>query len=315
MGYCFRVRFTVPSKGSFTTDEESIAFSVPYVHGGLKLSSATQGLSIGQSDRLTVSGGPFELPEQAETTAESVRAALLHRAVLMRRGIDLGQLSINSFSMSDYGKELLATNLKVAAVQEDHLGITIYSDNPKPHFLGLNAQGLVSYRAEKLVDELVDSIGRWSFKTKKAEISSGIYAFSHFVGRAPARFLILFVCLEALFDAGMRSDEAQVHVQNLIQQTLTSSLSTEEMNAIASSLSFLKQKSIHQTGRELAAALLPGKRYRSMLPNDFFSYLYKIRNKMVHKGSIDPEQVHDLLGDFDQFISDMLLTQHVETRF
>ena len=280
MGYYFRVRFTVPGKGSFTTDQESIAFSVPNVHADLKLSSATRGLSIGQSDRLTVSGGPFELPEQAQTTAEGVRAALLHRAVLMRRGIDLGQLSMNSFSMSDYGKKLIATNLQVAAVQEDNLGITVYSDNPKPHFVGLNAHGLVSYPAEKLVDELVDSIGRWSFKTKKAEIASGIYAFSHFVGRAPARFLVLFVCLEALFEAGKRSDEAQVHVQNLIQQTrASSSLSTEEISAIASSLSFLKQKSIHQTGRERASALLPGKQYRSMSPSEFFSYLYKIRNK------------------------------------
>lgn len=49
-----------------------------------------------------------------------------------------------------------------------------------------------------------------------------------------------------------------------------------------------------------------------MSPADFFSQLYKIRNNMVHKGDIDPKQIHDLIGDMDQFISDLLLTQYVE---
>lgn len=141
MGYFFRVRFTVPGKGSFTSEKESISFTVAGVTGELKLSSASEGVSIGDSDRLTISGGPFDTPEQAQGVAEQVRTALLRRAVVMRRGLDVGQLSLQSFAMSAYGKKHIAEKLGVPAVQEDHLGITVYSDNPKPRFVGINMQG------------------------------------------------------------------------------------------------------------------------------------------------------------------------------
>lgn len=312
MSYFFRVRFTVPGKGSFTSDQESIQFHVPGILIELKLSSASAGVSIGESDRLTVSGGPFEQPDLAQQVAEQVRLALLRRAVAIRRGLDLGQLSLQSFAMSDYGKKYIAAQLGVEAVQEDRLGITVYSDNPKPRFVGVNMQGRVSMPADKLVEELTGTIGKFKYRNGRAEISSGIYAFSHFVGRAPARFLVLFVCLEALFDSIPRSVAAQAHVQDLIKLTQGSTIEEDERLAIASSLTFLKNKSIHQTGRELAETLLTAKTYRDMTPADFFSYLYKIRNSMVHKGDIDPKLIHELLGDMDQFVSDILLTQYVE---
>src|SRR5688500_15941113 len=99
----------------------------------------------------------------------------------------------------------MRARIGVPVVQEDHLGITIYSDNPRPRFLGISMQGVVSMSASRLIDELITTIGKYTFKNTRAEIASGIYAFSHFVGRAPARFLVLFVCLEALFDAEPRS--------------------------------------------------------------------------------------------------------------
>jgi hypothetical protein len=312
MGYFFRVRFTVPGKGSFTSDNEAISFSVPSIQPELKLSSASVGVAIGASERLTVSGGPFDTSKQAQIAAERVRTALLRRSVLMRRGLDVGQLSLKSFGISDYGKQYFAEQLNVPAVQEDHLGVTVYSDNPKPQFFSMSMQGLVSMPASRFVEELVTTVGRYTFRNQRAEIASGIYAFSHFIGRAPARFLVLFVCLEALFDAEPRSEAARNHVQALIEATnASSSLDPEEKQAISSALSFQKSKSIHQTGRALATSALPGKTYRSMSPADFFSHIYKIRNNMVHKGDIDPKEIHDLLGDMDQFISDIILTQYV----
>ena len=73
MGYFFRVRFTVPGKGSFASDEEAISFSVPGIQPELKLSSASEGVTIGASEHLTVSGGPFAKSEQAQIGAERVR--------------------------------------------------------------------------------------------------------------------------------------------------------------------------------------------------------------------------------------------------
>jgi len=312
MSFCFRVCFNVPGEGSFTSDDEFITFAAKHLGLELRFASGSRGVSIGKNDRFSISGGPFNTPEEAQLTAEKVRVALLRRAVQMRRGLDLGQQSLKGFQMSAYDKQHMANLLNVPAVQEDHLGITVFSDDPKPQFVRMNMKGVVSSQAQTLVDELSESIGKYKYATEKAEIAAGIYAISHFVGRAPARFLLMFVSLEALFDPGLRSDDTQKHVQALISATHSATISEDEKDAISSQLSFLKKQSIAQTGRDLAATLLEGKKYESMDPDVFFGHIYKMRNNLVHYGQIDPAALHGILGEMDRFVSDILQAQYVE---
>jgi hypothetical protein len=100
-----------------------------------------------------------------------------------------------------------------------------------------------------MVDDLSAAIGRFEFATEQSEIAAGIYAISHFVGRPPARFLLLFVSLEALFKPMPRSEAAQNHVQSLIEITQRAQVSTDERDAIISALTFLKSKSIADRSR------------------------------------------------------------------
>lgn len=271
----------------------------------MTFSSGTRGINIGETGR-------FETAENAQIAAERVRVALLLRATKTRRGIDLGQQSLKGFSMSAYGKQHMADLLKVPTVQEDHLGITVFQDDPKLQFVRMNMKGTVSSPARVLVDDLSESIGRYKFASEKAEVAAGIYAISHFVGRASARFLLLFVSLEALFVPGARSANAQKHVQALIEATQKASISGDDKDAITSALTFQKNKSIAQTGRALAATLLVGEKYESMDPGVFFGHIYKMRNNMVHKGIIDPPSLHAILGEMDRFVSDLLKHHYVE---
>lgn len=312
MSFGFRVCFVLNGEGSLTSDEEFIPFVAAQGNIPLKLSSGTAGVSIGKTDRFSVSGGSFDTAEEAQTVAEKVRVALLRRAAAMRRGVDLGQQSLKSFRMSAYGKQYVAELLKVHAVQEDHLGITVFRDDPKPKFVRMNATGIVSSQAQTLVDDLSSAVGRYKFVTEQSEIAAGIYAISHFIGRAPARFLLLFVSLEALFKPMPRSEVAQNHVQSLIENTQQAHIPTAEREAIVSALTFLKSQSIAQTGRELATTLLNGRTYDGMDAAKFFSHIYKMRNDIVHRGKIEPAAVHAILGEFDRFVSELIGRHYVE---
>jgi hypothetical protein len=312
MSFGFRVCFTLTGEGSLTSDEEFISFVTKRTAQPMKLSSGTRGVSIGKTDRFSVSGGPFATAEITQVAAEQVRVALLLRATKMRCGIDLGQQSLKGFAMSAYGKQYVADLLKVSAVQEDHLGITIFPDDPRPQFLRVNMKGIASSPAQMLVEELSESIGNQKFVSEKAEVAAGIYAISHFVGHAPARFLLLFVSLETLFEPAARADDVQKHVQSLIEATQQAKISGDDRDAIASALTFLKTKSIAQTGRDLAANLLVGRKYESMDPAVFFSHIYKIRNSIVHQGKIEPHALHAILGEVDRFVADLLQHHYVE---
>src|SRR5215471_12343066 len=126
MSFGFRVCFTLTGESSLTSDQEFISFVAKRTSQPMKLSSGARGISIGKTDRFSISGGPFATVEDAQVAAEQVRVALLLQATRMRRGIDLGQQSLKGFAMSAYGKQYVADLLKVSAVQEDHLGITIF---------------------------------------------------------------------------------------------------------------------------------------------------------------------------------------------
>lgn len=62
----------------------------------------------------------------------------------------------------------------------------------------------------------------------------------------------------------------------------------------------------------MARDLLGEKMYFSMLPEQFFKKVYETRSNLVHQGKIDPQELHSMLGDVDQFVSDILQAQFIE---
>lgn len=172
MTFGFRVCFTFVGKGSLTSEEEFILFDVNAMDMTLKLSSGTGGVNIGQNDRFSISGGAFPTAEAAQAAAEDVRIALLQLAAEIRWGIDVGQLALKSFAMSADGKQYVAGLLKVHDVQADHLGITVFRDDPKPKFVRMSATGTASITAQTIVDQLSSAVGRFKFTSQKAEIAA-----------------------------------------------------------------------------------------------------------------------------------------------
>jgi hypothetical protein len=101
MSFGFRVCFRSAAQGSLTSEAESIQFEARQLALTLKLGSATKGVSIGKTDRFSISGGSFNTVEEAQTVAEEIRVALLHRAIVTHRGIDLGQHTLKRFGITE----------------------------------------------------------------------------------------------------------------------------------------------------------------------------------------------------------------------
>lgn len=312
MAYRFRVCFCEVAEGGITSDAESIEFVSKVLGLTLKLSSGSKGVPIGKNNRFQVSGGPFVSADEALSAAQKVWTALLRRSVVTHRGLDLGQHTLKSYGITQYGKQFFATQMKVDRVEPDHLGITIYSDDPTPTFVRMNVKAFVSSTAQSWIDDLATSVGRYSFKSPASDTATRIYAISHFVEHPHARFLLLFVSLEALFEPTPRSKQARAHVESLISATNSSDLAEDEKSAISSQLAFLRQASIAQTGRELAITRLTGRKYLNKDPGDFFHYVYKIRNNIVHSADFDPTALQNLLGEMDRFVSDILAAEYIE---
>jgi hypothetical protein len=314
VSYAFRVVFRLTSDGVLSSKEEFLEFRAERDGSSLRLSAGTKGSSIDNSDRFSVSGRDFAAYGEAERAAECVRHSLLLYAARTRTGVDLGQNSLRAFRMSAYGKALVAEHVGAERVLEDHLGITVYEAEPRPAFVRMNISGKASRPAQALTSDLAASVGKLRFASRKAETAAGVYALSHFVGEAPARFLLLFIALEALLEPSPRSAKVQAHIDVLLGSTNGADLDQEERHAISSSLSFLRTHSISATGRRLAVEALGDRQYDSLRPDAFFAKIYRVRNDLVHRGVMDPEQLHVLVGEVDRFVADIVARQAQQSR-
>jgi hypothetical protein len=304
--YGVRVCFRFLRQGFLTSEDEFIEFSASLSGLRLKLSAGKRGEALGASERFSLSSEPFLSPEGAQEAGESIRHALLLISARTKHGLDLGQGALRSFSISQYGKKMIADSIGAEAVTEDHLGLTVYPTDPKPRFVRMDIAAVVTRPAQTFVADLAATVGRYRFVSPKAENASGLYALSHFVGRAPARFLMLFVALEALLEPSLRSPRAREHVDALISSTKMSALSDEEKMALCSALSFQKAESIAATGRSLSDRLLRGNVYDSLSPAEFFGKIYRVRNDLVHRGLIDPGTLQSLVAEVDRFVGDLI---------
>ncbi len=173
MEFSFRVCFRFPGSGTLKSDEEFIEFVTGLDKMPLRLSSGAKGVPIGENDRFSISGHGFLSEQEAERAASAVRHALLLYSTRKQRGVDLGQDSLKSFAISQYGKELLATSLGTSRILEDHLGITVYPSAPKPTFVGINMSGTVTSRVSYLIDELTETIGCNLSQRRRLKLQQG----------------------------------------------------------------------------------------------------------------------------------------------
>lgn len=311
MAYKFRLCFLLSGEGTFTGDHEQLEFSTGQSAKPFKLTALDGEKTMKSSSRFSLSGGPFETTDEAMASAEAARTALLMWASRNRVGVNVGQHSIRGFALSDYGRQMFSEQIG-SPVLEDHLGITIFEAEPTPRFLRFHAKGVVGKSTEAFIENIVDSYGKLSFSSPKAELAAELYAASHFESSPSARFLALFMSLEVLMAPLPRSELAQRHIERIVEATKSADIPADDKQSLVGALAWLKNQSIAQTGRRMANELLGNNIYHSLRSDDFFTKLYRTRNDLVHRGVVDGKELHVLVGEADRFISDMLQRHFVE---
>jgi len=138
---------------------------------------------------------------------------------------------------------------------------------------------------------------------------SEIYSASFFDVSPRSRFITLVTAVEALLDPARRPESVQTLVTEMEGVTRTSAVDDSTKEAIVSSLQWLREESIGQSGRAMARRFLPHQRYDGRSSWTFFTQCYHLRSQIVHHGTVgDPSiDILSLANTMETFVSELLL--------
>jgi hypothetical protein len=97
------------------------------------------------------------------------------------------------------------------------------------------------------------------------------------------------------------------HINDLIAETNSAALPRHEIDPIVGALRKLREESITNAGRQLAATL-GDRRYMDEAPDQFFSRTYNLRSRLVHGAVPRPtfDEVNQRVGHLELFVGDLL---------
>lgn len=310
MEYKFRFCFEFAHKGTFTGDGEVIEFSANGKCDQLMLSAVDGEKKFCISSRFSLSGDPYSTKEEAKIAAEHAKLAVIKYSINQRVGIDIGNNKLPG-GLTNEGKEMLSKQ-HGAPVLDDRLGATIFEAKPTPLFFRYKMNGVVGKSTEAFVENIKNSFKQYSFISKKSELASELFVMSHLETTTRARFLAIFMSLEALFDPIKRVMSTRAHVDKLISITKHADLVQSDKDSLQGALSWLKNESIAQTGKRIAVEYLGGNEYYALDPESFFKKIYELRNGLIHRGATNMAELHSIIGEFERFVSDVLDRQFVK---
>lgn len=307
MEYKFRFCFEFAHGGTFTGEGESIEFLANNESDSLKITAVDGEKKFNSSCRFSLSGGPYPSVDDAQSAAEHAKLAVIKYSINKRVGIDIGNNELPG-GLTIEGKKYLSDQYG-SPVLQDSLGITVFEATPTPLFFRFQMKGVVGKSTEDFVESVKKDFKKISHVSKKAELASELFVMSHLEATTRARFLAIFMSLEALFEPIKRSEDVQEHVDYLISKTKKSGINRSDKDSMIGALSWLKSESISQTGKRIASDLLSGNTYFDLEPVLFFKRIYELRNGLIHRGSVNTAELHSIISEFERFVSDILEKQ------
>jgi hypothetical protein len=143
----------------------------------------------------------------------------------------------------------------------------------------------------------------------REKLSIDLFNTSFFQQSEDVRYLLLVMAIEALLESEPRPANALGHVEKLMGITKESKeLTVTEKESLLGSLRWLKNQSINHQGRKIAKDRIGSKLYSGKSPEDFFSYCYHIRSRLVHGDTSDAitKEIRSVVSTLEIFVSDLL---------
>ena len=228
-------------------------------------------------------------------------------ALRERLGVDFGDGILRSF-ITDFGKKHYEQGLG-HPVRNDRLGIDVYESQQGLRFASIDINPALGKNAESFVEQIRQNMSGPLRLSEKQMLAAELYSASFFDVSFRSRFITLVTAVEALLDAPLRSNEIQEFVNEAKAKANALVADPATRQAVVSSLEWLRNDSIGQTGRLLAERLLGDLEYDGLSAGRFFSHCYRLRSEIVHNGKTSDPTI-DLLqlsNKCQAFVADLLL--------
>lgn len=312
--YRFRIRCDLGAYVKIDSDEPQWVLASRVSDGEDVVLRPRSEATLGEARSLVLLGSSYASESDAETAGRRWMAALTAGLARMNIGADFGDRAppqgFTAHALERFAQQAGAT------VLDDVHGLMVFAEEqPGPRFalIGpLHATVGKPGAALRLAIETAIELG--VSMTGQEQESYGLYGGSFNAGGNPdARFMLLMMALETLITQQDRADEVRAHVDNLIEATKVSNLSTKDKKSLLTSLRWLLVESINQAGQRLASTL-GNRQYMVGQPNgpenpvQFLTRCYNLRNTLAHGHYPRPsrQDVDVRAASLEAFLADLL---------
>lgn len=261
---------------------------------------------IRESKQLVLVGRGYDSEKEATEAGLCSRNALMVALARIRVGADFGERAARG-GFTEYGLRWLEQQTGQRTL-DDVQGLMVFQSEPKPVFASMNAEVSRGANPEAFQKTLLAAVQVRPSLEAQDLLAYSLFNASFFQQTSDSRFLVLVMAVEALLTQASRSPEACRHVDKLVEQTRSASLSEDEKNSMIGALSWLNKESIIQAGRRLALSRLDDRSYNELSAPDFFSYCYRLRSNLVHGNLPIPtfEEIGKAVATLETFVADLL---------
>lgn len=306
MSHSFRIRFIQSPTDTIQSEANELLLQAVDEKLKITLNNLKPEQPIKDAEQLSLSGHGYGSSQEALEAGQEYLQALTIALAHVRVGADFGHRTAKGVYTNE-GVNWLEQEMGKRVLNNTH-GLMVFSTNPKPNFVSINAKFIRGTNADAFKAVLLKVIAKRPLLSEREQLAYSLFNSSFFQPGTDSRFMLLVMAIEALIEPEARSTEVQKHVEKLLDQTRQSNLEKNEIASLVGSLRWLLQESINQAGKRLVMSRLGDREYNNMSANKFFSHVYKMRNDLAHGNLPYPsfEDVGHICASLEVFVSDLL---------
>jgi hypothetical protein len=263
---------------------------------------------IKESRELVLRGRGWSSSEAASTAGTIHMDALKLAFTRLRIGADFGGREGTS-AFTRFGLQVLEQQ-SGTRVLNDTPGVLVFESEPSPLFASVGSPTLVNLmQPDRVAKAFNFAIQNCPAISESEGLSLDLFHASFFQLTNDIRFLVLVMAVEALLDPQSRPPAVASYVQRWLREVEESeSIAEEEKASLHGSLKWLLCESINRSGRKFAIQRLGNRKYLDRNADNFFSYCYGLRSRLVHGEKPRPviQEVGGAAAHLEVFVSDLL---------
>lgn len=288
--YALRLRLRLPPGRHIGADSRQVDLGSVGAGLEIRLMSSESGQDIAATSELSFHVVGFPSQQDAEAAVAKFEGALKRALLAAGIGADFGARTPRGFVTAD-GLRMIEERLGQPATQE-YLGAHVYEVAEKPRYVAFSGSTRFSHNVDRFAEDFRSSITYGALSRPQLIAYELFNTAQVAASSADARFLMLFMALEALIEPRQRGPKACGLVDDMLELTRgRDGLADEERRSIMGSLRWLRQESIRQAGLRFCSGLEDFE-VDGWKPAELYAECYTVRNALTHASDALPSWNH-----------------------